>query len=76
MELYQTKVDDNLHLELKIIAEELVKDKFISKPTKYEITKFALINLRDMFKPVSKNNTYNMLKNANLPLLKEGGDDD
>lgn len=76
MQLYQTKIDDSVHNDLQAISAELVKDGFIEKASKYEITKFALTTIRDMFKErlpndsADKTKLYMMLKNSELPLLK------
>lgn len=75
--LYQTKVDESLHRDLQNISSELIKYGFIDKASKYEVTKFALTTVRDMFRErlvndsENKRKIYEMLKNSELPLLKE-----
>jgi len=49
MEIYQTKVEDNLHHRLQVISAKLYDEHIIHKNTKYELTKFALNLIDEMF---------------------------
>ncbi len=54
MHLYQTKVSDKQHEKLEKLGKLLYSEQLIKNNSKYEITKFALNILIDMF-DMSKN---------------------
>ncbi len=49
MQLYQTKMSDSDHAKLREVGYKLLDRKLVKNNSKYEITKFALITLIDMF---------------------------
>jgi len=49
MQLYQTKVSDSDHDKLRDIGYKLLDQKLIRNNSKYELTKFALNTIIEMF---------------------------